>query len=53
VGGGRDRSVHAGRHPPELPGKAYFDIAAEVKRRAPGMHVHAFYLAGLAILASP
>jgi len=36
-----------------LPGTAYFDIAAEVKRRAPGMHVHAFYLAGLAVLASP
>ena len=27
---------------PDLPGTAYFDLAAEVKRRVPGMHVHAF-----------
>ena len=27
---------------PELPGTAYFDIAAAVKNRVPGMHVHAF-----------
>jgi FO synthase len=27
---------------PELPGTAYFDIAAAVKARVPGMHVHAF-----------
>ncbi|HEY2441549.1 MAG TPA: bifunctional FO biosynthesis protein CofGH [Streptosporangiaceae bacterium] len=27
---------------PDLPGTAYFDIAAEVKRRCPDMHVHAF-----------
>jgi FO synthase len=27
---------------PELPGTAYFDIAAEVKRRRPEMHMHAF-----------
>ncbi|MFT4009564.1 MAG: bifunctional FO biosynthesis protein CofGH [Nocardioidaceae bacterium] len=27
---------------PELPGTAYFDIAAAVKTRVPGMHVHAF-----------
>ncbi len=27
---------------PDLPGTAYFDIAAAVKRRVPGMHVHAF-----------
>jgi FO synthase len=27
---------------PELPGTAYFDIAAEVKRRVPDLHVHAF-----------
>ena len=26
----------------DLPGTGYFDIAAEVKRRAPGLHVHAF-----------
>ncbi|MFL6158497.1 MAG: bifunctional FO biosynthesis protein CofGH, partial [Marmoricola sp.] len=27
---------------PELPGTAYFDIAAAVKKRVPGMHVHAY-----------
>ncbi len=27
---------------PELPGTAYFDLVAEVKRRTPDMHVHAF-----------
>ena len=27
---------------PELPGTAYFDLVAAVKRRVPGMHVHAF-----------
>jgi FO synthase len=27
---------------PELPGTAYFDLAAAVKDRVPGMHVHAF-----------
>ena len=27
---------------PELPGSAYFDIAAEVKRRRPEIHLHAF-----------
>ncbi len=27
---------------PELPGTAYFDIAAAVKKRVPDMHVHAF-----------
>lgn len=27
---------------PELPGTAYFDLAAAVKTRVPGMHVHAF-----------
>ncbi|HEY2076202.1 MAG TPA: bifunctional FO biosynthesis protein CofGH [Streptosporangiaceae bacterium] len=27
---------------PDLPGTAYFDIATEVKRRCPDMHVHAF-----------
>jgi len=27
---------------PELPGTAYFDLAAVVKQRVPGMHVHAF-----------
>ncbi len=27
---------------PELPSSAYFDLAAVVKKRVPGMHVHAF-----------
>jgi FO synthase len=27
---------------PKLPGTAYFDLVAEVKRRAPQIHVHAF-----------
>lgn len=27
---------------PELPGTAYFELAAAVKERVPGMHVHAF-----------
>ncbi len=27
---------------PDMPGTAYFDLAAEVKRRCPGLHVHAF-----------
>jgi FO synthase len=27
---------------PELPGTAYFDLAAAVRQRVPGMHVHAF-----------
>ncbi|WP_416416394.1 bifunctional FO biosynthesis protein CofGH [Paenarthrobacter aromaticivorans] len=27
---------------PQLPGTAYFDLARAVKRRVPGMHVHAF-----------
>lgn len=27
---------------PQLPGTAYFDLAAAVKQRVPGMHVHAF-----------
>jgi FO synthase len=33
--------MQGGIHP-DLPGTAYFDLAAEVKRRTPGMHVHAF-----------
>jgi len=27
---------------PKLPGTAYFDLAAEVRRRVPEMHIHAF-----------
>ena len=33
--------MQGGIHP-DLPGTAYFDLAAEVKRRCPGIHVHAF-----------
>lgn len=33
--------MQGGIHP-DLPGTAYFDIAAEVKKRAPSLHVHAF-----------
>ncbi|MFE4984050.1 bifunctional FO biosynthesis protein CofGH [Streptomyces sp. NPDC056664] len=33
--------MQGGIHP-DLPGTAYFDIAAAVKKRVPGMHVHAF-----------
>jgi FO synthase len=27
---------------PSLPGSAYFDLAREIKKRAPGIHLHAF-----------
>jgi FO synthase len=39
--GATEGCMQGGIHP-DLPGTAYFDIAAEVKRRAPDMHVHAF-----------
>jgi FO synthase len=39
--GATEVCMQGGIHP-DLPGTAYFDIAAEVKRRAPQMHVHAF-----------
>jgi len=39
--GATEVCMQGGIHP-DLPGSAYWDIAAEVKRRAPGMHVHAF-----------
>jgi FO synthase len=39
--GATEVTMQGGIHP-DLPGTAYFDIAAEVKRRVPGMHVHAF-----------
>ncbi|WP_345573033.1 bifunctional FO biosynthesis protein CofGH [Nonomuraea rosea] len=39
--GATEVCMQGGIHP-DLPGTAYFDIAAEVKRRAPGLHVHAF-----------
>ncbi|CAM5742295.1 bifunctional FO biosynthesis protein CofGH [Streptomyces hirsutus] len=39
--GASEVCLQGGIHP-DLPGSAYFDIAAEVKRRTPEMHVHAF-----------
>ncbi|HET7015491.1 MAG TPA: bifunctional FO biosynthesis protein CofGH [Streptosporangiaceae bacterium] len=39
--GATEVCMQGGIHP-DLPGTAYFDIAAEVKRRTPQMHVHAF-----------
>ncbi|HEY7592325.1 MAG TPA: bifunctional FO biosynthesis protein CofGH [Actinophytocola sp.] len=39
--GATEVCMQGGIHP-DLPGTAYFNIAAEVKKRAPGLHVHAF-----------
>ena len=39
--GATEVCMQGGIHP-DLPGTAYFEIAAEVKRRSPQMHVHAF-----------
>jgi FO synthase len=39
--GATEVCMQGGIHP-DLPGTAYFDIAAEVKRRQPTLHVHAF-----------
>ncbi len=39
--GATEVCMQGGIHP-DLPGTAYFDLAAEVKRRVPDMHVHAF-----------
>ncbi len=39
--GATEVCMQGGIHP-DLPGSAYFDIAAEVKRRCPDLHVHAF-----------
>src|SRR5579871_4907365 len=39
--GATEVCMQGGIHP-DLPGTAYFDIAAEVKRRCPHIHVHAF-----------
>ncbi|HEY3735891.1 MAG TPA: bifunctional FO biosynthesis protein CofGH, partial [Jatrophihabitans sp.] len=39
--GATEVTMQGGIHP-DLPGTAYFDIAREVKRRVPQMHVHAF-----------
>jgi FO synthase len=39
--GATEVCMQGGIHP-DLPGTAYFDLAREVKRCTPGMHVHAF-----------
>src|SRR5947209_380086 len=39
--GATEVCMQGGIHP-DLPGTAYFDLAAEVRRRCPQMHVHAF-----------
>jgi FO synthase len=39
--GATEICMQGGIHP-DLPGTAYFDLAREVKRRAPDMHMHAF-----------
>jgi FO synthase len=39
--GATEVCMQGGIHP-DLPGTAYFDIATEVKRRCPEIHVHAF-----------
>ncbi len=39
--GATEVCMQGGIHP-DLPGTAYFEIASEVKRRRPGLHVHAF-----------
>jgi FO synthase len=39
--GATEVCMQGGIHP-DLPGTAYFDIAAEVRRRCPEIHVHAF-----------
>jgi FO synthase len=39
--GATEICMQGGIHP-DLPGTAYFDLAREVKRRAPGIHMHAY-----------
>ncbi len=39
--GATEVCMQGGIHP-DLPGTAYFDLAAEVKRRCPQLHLHAF-----------
>src|SRR6266536_3216483 len=39
--GATEVCMQGGIHP-DLPGTAYFELAREVKRRCPGIHVHAF-----------
>src|ERR1022692_4524197 len=41
VAGATEVCMQGGIHP-DMPGTAYFDIAAEVRRRCPDMHIHAF-----------
>ena len=39
--GATEICMQGGIHP-ELPGTAYFELAREIKRRVPGIHLHAF-----------
>ena len=39
--GATEVCLQGGIHP-DLPGTAYFDIAAEIRRRQPDLHIHAF-----------
>ncbi|MCK9893804.1 bifunctional FO biosynthesis protein CofGH [Frankia sp. AgB32] len=39
--GATEVCVQGGIHP-DLPGTAYFDLAREIKRAAPGLHLHAY-----------
>lgn len=39
--GATEICMQGGIHP-ELPGTAYFDLAREIKRRVPGIHLHAY-----------
>ena len=39
--GATEVCMQGGIHP-DMPGTAYFDIAGEVKRRQPGMHLHSY-----------
>jgi FO synthase len=39
--GATEVCMQGGIHP-EMPATGYFDLAAEVKRRAPGLHLHAY-----------
>jgi FO synthase len=39
--GATEICMQGGIHP-DLPGTAYFDLAAEIKKRAPGLHLHAY-----------
>jgi FO synthase len=41
AGGATEICMQGGIHP-DLPGTAYFDLAREVKRRRPDIHLHAF-----------